>query len=958
MHVDDVTSPADTMYDMIIGTDLLSELGIILDFNEKTIKWEGNEVPMTPFTGQFQNYINEIYQDQLEPHIVKEALERTVKILDADYSAVNLSSIVKEYEHLNTSEQQKLIDSLEKYPSLFQGGLGTLNIKPIHLELVKDAQPYHAKPFPIPQVHEETTKKEIHRLESIGVLQKNTTSQWAAPTFIKRKKTGDVRILTDFRKLNMQLKRSPFPLPKISHLLQSLSGFQYATALDLSMGYYHVPLDEETQQLCTMILPWGKYQYMRLPMGIKNSPDIFQAVMNELLGDLEFVRVYLDDILIISKGSFDEHLEQLEQVLQHLKLAGFRVNVCKSSFATQEFEYLGFWLNRQGLQPQPKKVEAIMRLQPPKTVKQVRHFLGLVNYYRDVWRRRSHILAPLTDLTKKNKTFKWGSDEQTAFEKIKTIVSRETLLSFPDFTQMFHVYTDASKKQLGAVIIQNEKPIAYYSRKLNTAQQKYPTGEQELLSIVETLKEYRNILLGQKLIIHTDHKNLLYESTASDRVVRWRLMVEEYGPVFQHLAGETNIAADALSRLDADFETDYDNLTKPEHMAMAMISEGEWKETDFPLKPQVIAKCQKKDRWLKKTMTKSPVSYGTREIENTTVVTYKKKVYIPYRLQQRVVAWYHEYLVHPGQARMEAMIRQAFIWPRLTQTVKSFCQTCRQCQLYKKSRKKYGQLPPKEAESVPWKQVNVDVVGPFTVRTSNNKRHTLQALTMLDPVTGWFEIKDLKEVNSETTTEAFNNCWLSRYPRPQQIGFDNGSEFKKTFVELCHNYGIDRHPTTAHNPQANATIERIHQVLENSLRTLELEEQELEENNPWESILAACAWAIRSTYHTVLEATPGQLVFGRDMLLPIQFKADWARIRQRKQTQINTANLQENMQRIPHEYKVGDQVLLENYGIKAKLSPPRKGPYNITNVYTNGTVRIQRGAVSERVNLRRLTPYN
>ncbi len=304
-------------------------------------------------------------------------------------------------------------------------------------------------------------------------------------------------------------------------------------------------------------------------------------------------------------------------------------------------------------------------MQPPRTVRHVRHFLGLVNYYRDVWRRRSHILAPLTELTKKNRPFRWGSDEQTAFERIKQMVSRETLLSFPDFTQTFHVYMDASKRQLGSVIIQNNRPIAYYSRKLNTAQQKYPTGEQELLSIVETLKEFRNILLGQKLVVHTDHKNLLYESTASDRVVRWRLLVEEYGPVFKHLAGETNIAADALSRLDADFEAEFDHLSKLEYMAMAMIDKGEWKETDFPLKPQVIARCQKKDKWLKKSMKQSKVSYGTRELEDTTVVTYKDKIYIPFRLQQRVVPWYHEYLVHPGQARTEATIRQAFIWPRL-----------------------------------------------------------------------------------------------------------------------------------------------------------------------------------------------------------------------------------------------------------------------------------------------------
>ena len=288
--------------------------------------------------------------------------------------------------------------------------------------------------------------------------------------------------------------------------------------------------------------------------------------------------------------------------------------------------------------------------------------------------------------------------------------------------------------------------------------------------------------------------------------------------------------------------------------------------------------------------------------------------------------------------------------------MRTFCQTCKQCQLSKTSRKKYEKLPPKQAEVDPWKRVNVDVVGPFTV-TTPTKTHKLQALTMIDPTTRWFEIKDLVTVDSEKVMNAFHNTWLCRYPRPKEIGFDNGSEFKKLFKEMCDNFGVDTHPTTSCNPQSNSIIERVHQVLENSLKTFELEQQELDEHDPWSIFLSSCAWAIRSTYHTVLESTPGQLVFGRDMLLPIQFKADWARIRQNKQKQINAWNERENAQRLTHEYKLGDKVLVENSGIQRKLSNPRKGPFEVIKTHTNGTVSIQRGAVKERLNIRRLTPY-
>ena len=177
----------------------------------------------------------------------------------------------------------------------------------------------------------------------------------------------------------------------------------------------------------------------------------------------------------------------------------------------------------------------------------------MINYYRDMWRRRSHFLEPLTRLTAKDVPYKWETEKQTAFDTIKTIISRETMLAFPQFDKEFHVYTDASDHQLGAVIMQENKPIAFYSRKLNSAQKRYTTGEQELLSIVETLKEFRNILLGHKLIVHTDHKNLLYNKLANDRMIRWRLLLEEYDPTFEHVKGNDNVIADALSRLDADF---------------------------------------------------------------------------------------------------------------------------------------------------------------------------------------------------------------------------------------------------------------------------------------------------------------------------------------------------------------------------------------------------------------------
>jgi len=216
-----------------------------------------------------------------------------------------------------------------------------------------------------------------------------------------------------------------------------------------------------------------------------------------------------------------------------------------------------------------------------------------------MWQRRSHILAPLTKLSSNAVPFKWGLTEQKAFEEVKEVISREALLAFPQFDKPFHIYTDASDYQLGVVITQDGKPLAFHSRKMNKAQQNYTTGKQELLSIVETLKEFRNILLGQKAIIHTNHMNIVCGNLTNDRIVRWRLLPEEFGPEHRHIAGKDNVVADALSRLDMDIDNDEDSPTRlPKDgtaqlaaSCMCMLSRDESYKLPSAKDPALMAAC-------------------------------------------------------------------------------------------------------------------------------------------------------------------------------------------------------------------------------------------------------------------------------------------------------------------------------------------------------------------------------
>ena len=306
---------------------------------------------------------------------------------------------------------------------------------------------------------------------------------------------------------------------------------------------------------------------------------------------------------------------------------------------------------------------------------------------------------------------------------------------------------------------------------------------------------------------------------------------------------------------------------------------------------------------------------------------------------------------------MERTLAQTIYWPKMADTINQHVKTCRVCQKTKGPRKLYGKLPPKQIPPVtPWNRVDVDLIGPLTVKTKNSTRQ-LRALTMIDPATGWFEIKDITNPTAKETMEAFDDTWLCRYPRPEYLGFDGGSEFKAIFDQMRTNYGLKKAQSTPHNPQSNGIVERVHQVLNNCLRAYELEDTELNEKDPWTPFLAAAAFAIRSTYHTVMAATPGQLVFGRDMILPLTFKADWARIQLLKQQETNKNNERENKKRLPHKYNVGDQVLITYPGLQRKLKKKRDGPYPILRVFDNGTLRIKRGAIEETINIRRVTPY-
>ena len=972
-----------TQYDIILGRDFLQRTGMTLDFELKEIRWLDLTLGMrqpkewlqgTPSTAGIQ-----------DDHDVDSRIDQhNVNIMDAKYDKVDPRVVAEQQQHLTPAQRNDLAKLFSRYGKLFSGTLGRYPGRQLHIDLEDKVTPVHTRPYSVPRAHEDVFKKELAHLVDLGVLRRCGRTDWAAGTFIIPKKDGRVRWISDFRALNKVVRRRVYPLPRIQEILTRRPGYQYFSKLDISMQYHTFELDDESKELCTIVTPFGKYQYCRLPMGISCAPDMAQEIMEEVLDGIADAEVYLDDIGVFTTD-WEKHLVSLGTVLDRLQTNGFTVNPTKCEWGVKETDWLGYWLTPTGLKPWPKKIEGITAMTRPTNLKELRAFLGAVNYYRDMWPRRSHILRPLTDLTGKGE-WVWTDQHQRAFDEMKALAAADALMQYPDHNKPFEIYTDASDYQVGACIMQDKRPVAYYSKKLLSTQQRYTTMEKELLAIVLTLSEFRTTLLGARLTVFTDHKNLTYTTLNSSRVLRWRLFLEEYGATYVYIEGKANVLADAFSRLPrmdpptegkgavskkaqtVDETSLFWSVADDDTLLDCFVNLPAATTCHNPHDMRLLQQRQFEDLQLMDKRQQQPNEFPIKFVQGIPVVCWKNgpndpehewKICLPTSMLQDAARWYHLVLGHAGRKRMYAAITKMFFHPHINAAVNNL--TCSVCQHYKHAGAGYGKLPPKEAIFMPWEEVHVDLIGPWRVKI-NGKELEFNALTCIDPVTNLVELIRVDNKTSAHIAKQFENCWLARYPWPERCVHDKGKEFVGVeFQQLLQRAAIKDRPTTSRNPQANAVCERMHQTVGNILRTLlhgHAFDQQAGANTIIDNALATAMHATRTAAsHSLGGNTPGSLAFKRDMFLNIPLIADLQTIRDRRQTLIDENLRRQNERRRGFDYQVGQQVLLRQNDSN-KLGRRTIGPYAIVAVHTNGNVTIRRTPhVTERINVRRVMPY-
>ena len=463
-------------------------------------------------------------------------------------------------DQLQSDQLKELEGLLRQYRTVFSGKPGRTDLTE-HQIWTENARPIRLPPYRLPQAYRRSVKEELDEMLENGIIEPSR-SEWSFPVVLVPKKDGSLRMCVDYRRLNSVSKVDNYPMPRVEELIDRLGNAKYISTMDLTKGYWQVPVAKEDQHKTAFVTPFGLYQYKMMPFGLSGAPASFQRLMDHLIrGCQEFAAAYLDDLIIFS-ATWEEHLQHLGEILERLKQANLTAKPGKCQFGMSDCVYLGHRVGGGSVQPEVSKLDAVESFPTPTTKKDVRAFLGLTGYYRRFIPNFASISASLSDLTKKRcpNLVNWNAKCEEALGHLKKALCSRPVLHSPDFTKQFVLQTDASDRGVGAVLSQQddmgeEHPIAYFSRKLLPREERYSTIEKECLAIKLAVYTFRVYLLGRKFVIQTDHRSLEWLDRLKEnnsRLCRWSLALQPFNFVVQYRKGTQNQNADALSRVPAN----------------------------------------------------------------------------------------------------------------------------------------------------------------------------------------------------------------------------------------------------------------------------------------------------------------------------------------------------------------------------------------------------------------------
>jgi Reverse transcriptase (RNA-dependent DNA polymerase)/RNase H-like domain found in reverse transcriptase/Retroviral aspartyl protease len=531
-------------YDVILGLDWLSQFATLL------VNWKERWVEL--------NQYGTTVRLQVQEEVTKVQMCETVQL---EKEIKNGSELMvahiwlcqpEEYNMDLATVPRELHSLLNQYKSLFNTSTPSPPARDIDhkIPLIPNTKPINLRPYRYSYFQKLELETIIAEMLNSSII-RPSTSPYASPALLVKKKDGSWRLCIDYRQLNSHTVKNKYPIPVIDELLDELHGSQVFSKIDLKSGYHQIRMHPSDVEKTAFRTHDGHYEFLVMPFGFTNAPATFQALMNHIFRPFlrKFVLVFFDDILVYS-SSLESHQHHLRLVLQILQDNQLTAKWSKCNFGVATVEYLGHIITGQGVATDPNKVAAMQNWPLPKTLKELRSFLGLTGYYRKFIKNYGIISKPLTNLLKKN-AFHWSDEATTAFETLKVAMTRAPVLAILNFTQPFILETDASDKGLGAVLMQGHRPIAYLSKALGVKNQQLSTYEKEFLALLTAVQKWRHYLQGGPFIIKTDHislKHLLEQRLHHTLQHKGSCKLLGLDYVIQYKKGVENRAADALSR--------------------------------------------------------------------------------------------------------------------------------------------------------------------------------------------------------------------------------------------------------------------------------------------------------------------------------------------------------------------------------------------------------------------------
>jgi len=769
--------------------------------------------------------------------------------------------------------------------------LGRTEVMPHQLQL-KTPDPVHVKQFRIPWEHRQFLDDFVTELLKKGCIQESR-SPFNAPIFCVKKPHGQgLRVVQDFRFLNFATMEDKYIMREIQDCIDQI-GLRRScvfSTIDLTSGFWQQVLHPESRPYTAFTVPGrGRFEWISMPMGLHGAPSSFARLMDHIMTGIPGVLTYLDDVLIHSPD-YSTHLQDLTQCLTRLKQFGLKVNLKKCAFAAEKISYLGFTLTPQGVLPGQEKLTAVAQFPEPNTVKQIREFTGLANYFRHMIPNYALIAGHLSALTRKDTEWKGGplpEKAHQAFKSLQKALCQAPILAFPRPDRPMTLATDASTGDkdhpggLGAVLTQTdedgqERVIAYASRTLKEHEKNYGAYLLELAAASWGIDHFSVYLAGRRFRLLTDHKPLTGLNTRQTKTLnRLQQQLSEFDFIIEYREGTLNQVPDALSRNPID-EIDSTHTPDPETTPLGITTSHLRKcQSADPQCALVIAFLEqgllpdepKAANWTRRLAAHCLLEdtilhfYPDQRTHRTGVPL----LWVPQIYQRMLLkaAHCHRFAGHGGQAKTLARLRSKYFWPGIAAHADTFVKQCPECQKAKLPSKRSKPDAPLQAWDVPSspnQRIHIDLMGPL--KTSESGRKYILVIT--DAFTKYAVVKAIPNKEANTVALAIFEEWIARFSCPKTIVSDNGREFcSKLSDELFKNLGIDRKLTSTHHPQTNSAAESFNRSIIKYMKTI-LDNATLD----WEKWLAPMMLSYNTQVHKSTNLSPFFLTYQMDPSLP------------------------------------------------------------------------------------------